>query len=153
MSYAFETRYFALSDDKLHWLRDRYDYKQVTFDRIRSAEIKKGPAIHNRQLVLLFGIALIGFAVYWVSSLVDFFTTPGHKRIEINAIVLPLLPLLLGLYCIYVSMKQTLVVKFIYDASKSDTFPLTEIQKQEQLAALRSFLKQKFADRFEDKTF
>jgi hypothetical protein len=149
MEYLFETKYFGLSDSGFHWLRDRFNYKTVSYQNIDKIEIGKGSAIQNRYFVLVIGIVLVCFASYYVIGLMRFFITPSYERININLVVLPVLPLLVGLYCIYVASKTAIVLKIYYNQSKSDSFPLAEIIKENKSDQLYGFLTERFGSRFQ----
>lgn len=146
-NYTLETDRFALSDEGIHLLRSGYNYKTLPYRDVRRATLKKGVAIKNWLVVLLLGIGLIGFAVYQAAHLYHQFMDPTVLRVSIEAIILPVLPLILGNYCIYVSLKRTTILKVKYRGGKAK-LPLGELVHYNETAQLISFLQDKLGNHF-----
>lgn len=146
--YTFETARFGLSDDGLHLLRSGHNYKTLAYRDIRRATLKKGVAIKNWLLVLLLGIGLISFAVYQAAHLYHLFMDPNTHKVYIESILLPVLPLLLGNYCIYVSLKRTTILKVKYRGGRAK-LPLDELVTNNEAVAFTTFLHDKLGSHFE----
>lgn len=147
-NYTFETGRFALSDEGIHLLRSGYNYKTLAYPDIRKAILKKGVAIKNWLLVLLLGIGLISFAVYQAAHLYHLFMDPNTHTVSIESILLPVLPLILGNYCIYVSLKRTTILKVKYRGGKVK-LPLGELFSTNEAIEVTAFLQQKLGSHFE----
>lgn len=147
-NYTFETGRFALSDEGIHLLRSGYNYKTLAYPDIRKAVLKKGVAIKNWLLVLLLGIGLISFAVYQAAHLYHLFMDPTVHRVSIESIILPVLPLILGNYCIYVSLKRTTILKVKYRGGKVK-LPLSELFSTTEAIGVTAFLQEKLGSHFE----
>lgn len=145
--YTFETARFGLSDEGLHLLRSGHNYKTLAYRDIRRAILKKGVAIKNWLLVLLLGIGLIAFAVYQASHLYHLFMNPGEHTVNIVSILLPVLPLLLGNYCVYVALKRTTILKVKYRGGKAK-LPLDELVTSNEAVEFTTFLQAKLSSRF-----
>lgn len=146
-NYTFETDRFALSDEGVHLLRSGYNYKTLAYPDIRRATLKKGVAIKNWLLVLLLGIGLIAFAVYQATHLYHLFMNPGEHTVNMVSILLPVMPLVLGNYCIYISLKRTTILKVKYRGGKAK-LPVGEMANSSEAAQLTAFLQEKLGSHF-----
>ncbi len=105
ITYDIESKDFALSQQGIHLLRNRFNYKTITFYDIDKATFTRASDTKNIVLALIAGILLIVFAIYQTIGVFQDFHDPEVHRIYIESIVLPVLPLLVGLYCIYIAVK------------------------------------------------
>src|ERR1700733_8471085 len=94
--YQFQLQDFALSDNGVHLLRNRFNFKTIKYEEIKSATIKKTTEIRNASLILAFGIALLCFAFYQCRWIVELFTNPQVYKIYIETIIIPIFPAFLG---------------------------------------------------------
>jgi hypothetical protein len=146
-NYTFETASFGLSDEGVHLLRSGYNYKTLPYTHIRKAILKKGVAIKNWLVVLVLGLALLFFAVYQAAHLYHLFMDPEVHRVSIESIVLPVLPLALGNYCMYISLKRTTILKIKYHGGKAK-LPLRELVNINEGEQLVAYLQGKLGTRF-----
>jgi hypothetical protein len=131
MTYFFETDDFGITDNDIHYLRNRFNYKTVNFSDIDKIEIKKGSSVKNFYTLLIFGIFLICFAFYSGYNIIHFlFFEGGH--IYIQEIVVPVIPLLFGSYCIYNCIKKSIIMVVTFENSHS-VFDIDSIVKNSQL--------------------
>jgi len=128
--YDFETAEFGIDQIEFHLLRNGYNYKSYLLSDIKSVEIKKGPEIANWFIVLILGLGLLGFAFYTIFGLWRFFNSSA-TRISIQQIILPLFPLLIGIYCTITALKRTRIIVFHF-ASAKKSFPLTKLIKSKK---------------------
>jgi len=126
--YAFETSMFGLDESGFHLLRNRFNYKSYPYSAIKSLEIRRGPEIRNWLVIFILGIGLTGFAIYTILGIWNFFNTPSSRNITITQFIVPLFPLLLGVYCLIVSLKRTRVIVLLLDSGK-EVLPLTDLIK------------------------
>lgn len=108
--YIFESTDFALSDKGIHLLRNRYNYKTIEYNMVDKATIKKGAEIKNVVPCLVIGICLLGFAILQTRHMINIFNDPSVTIIYIEAIVLPVLPGLVGIYLVYIAVKKGIVL-------------------------------------------
>ena len=108
--YNFESTDFALSDKGIHLLRNRYNYKTIEYNMIDKATVKKAAEINNVIPCLVIGIGLLGFAILQTRHMINIFNDPTVTIIYIEAIILPVLPGLVGIYLIYISVKKGFVL-------------------------------------------
>ena len=128
--YDFETSEFGIDQTEVHLLRNGYNYKSYPLSDIRSVEIRKGPEVGNWLIVLILGLGLLGFAFYTIFGLWRFFKSSA-TRISIQQIILPLFPLIIGIYCTLTALKRTKVIVFHF-ASVKKSFPLTKLIKSKK---------------------
>ena len=145
--YTFETDRFALSDEGVHLLRSGQIYKTLAYPDIRRATLKKGVAIKNWLVVLLLGISLISFAVYQATQLYHLLMNPGEHTVNMMSLLLAVLPLALGNYCIYISLKRTTILKVKYRGGKAK-LPVGEMAYNSESGQLTVFLQEKLGNRF-----
>jgi hypothetical protein len=147
-NYTFETPAFGLSHTGLHLLRSGYNYKTIDYYDIQEASLKRAVAVKNWLLVLAIGIALITVAVFQAVHVYNLFTNPEVHPVYIESIILPLLPLILGNYCISVALKKTTVLLVIHSRGKLK-LPLKGIIQTERADQLATFLQEKLGTRFQ----
>jgi hypothetical protein len=143
----FESTDFALSDEGIHLLRNRFNYKTISFQDLDKATIKKDVVTNRLVLTLTVGFLLILFAVFQSITVYESFIDPLVKEIYIESIVLPVLPLLIGVYCIYISVKKVPTLLVEKDGKKYK-LRLNEIIKNQQLANLQAYLRTKLTINF-----
>jgi len=134
--YQYQFGDFALSDSGVHLLRSRFNYKTLRYDEITDATIKRTTEIKNAAVILVFGIALVGFAFFQGRMVIGLFNDPEVGHIYIESIVLPIIPAFLGIYCIYIGLR------------KGPVLILEEGGRKYKLR-LRSAVKKGVADEFE----
>lgn len=146
-NYTFETPEFGLSDEGLHLLRSGYNYKTLAYHDIRKATLKRAAAVRNGLLVLALGMGMLAFAVYQAITVYESFLDPNVHTISIESMVILVLPLLLGNYCIYVSLKKAPILLVRYQDGKAK-LPLKTFVNTNQAYPLTSFLQEKLGSRF-----
>jgi nucleoid-associated protein YejK len=147
-NYTFETPEFGLSDSGLHLLRSGYNFKTIDYCDIQEATLKRAVAVKNGLLVLAMGIALIVVAVYQAAHVYNLFTDPAAHTVYLESIVLPVLPLLLGNYCIYIALKKTTVLQVSHSGGRT-RLSLKGIVDNRQAEQFVSFLQGKLGTRFQ----
>lgn len=146
-TYTFQTAAFGLSDAGIHLFRSGYNYKTLPYPDIRRAILKKGTAIKNWLLILVAGLALMTFAVYQAAHLYHLFMDPDVHQVYIQSILLPVLPLILGNYCIYISLRRTTILKVKYQGGKVK-LPLSALVNSNEAEHLVAYLQDKLGTRF-----
>jgi hypothetical protein len=141
--YHFETREFGVSDDGIHLLRSRFNYETIKFDEVDSLTIEKGKELNNWLIILLIGLALVSFSVYYSWRLVDVIGNAEVNVISIEEILVPLIPFMLGGYCLYSSTRNGIILRIRTVKDKMDKFPLKEFERENKLVLFQSFLKQR----------
>jgi len=133
MNYLFETSEFGLLKDSFHLLRSSYNYKTYKKDEIATLTIENGKQINNWILVLLIGVLLIVFSIYYTISLYDLMTDETPQRIYREQFLVPLLPFFGGFYCLYVSLIAGPVINIHLNSGNTKKFPLSKVKKNNQL--------------------
>jgi hypothetical protein len=146
-SYNYETPEFGVSDAGIHLLRSRFNYETILFDQVERVAIRKGKELNNWPVVLLIGIALAAFSVYYTLKLFYFMGDPQVRVIYIEQIIIPAIPFMVGGYCIYSSTRNGMVLMITTIQNKSQRFPLKELEKKDQLMSFQDFLKTKLGAR------
>ena len=144
IKYAFELTDFALSDEGIHLLRSRYNYKTIAYHDVDKAFIKRGPEIKNPLLSLLLGIALLSFSIVKSISLYQDFNDPTIRIIYIESILLPLFPALIGFYFVYTCIRKGPLLQ-IEQGNRSYKLSLREVQMNGGSEELKRYLRQKLS--------
>ena len=140
--YRFQLQDFALSDNGAHLLRNRFNFKTIDYEEIKSATIERATEIKNASLVLAFGIALICFAFYQCRWIVELFTNPQVYKIYIETIIIPILPAFLGVYCIYIAMRKGPVL-ILEEGNKKYKLRLRSVVKNNLAPEFEKYLRSK----------
>ena len=96
-TYTYEAEKFAVSDNGLHLLRNRFNYETILWNTIESIEVRDGKDLRNWLWVLFVGVVLAGYAIYDVFHILFIFNDPNVHRIYVERLVVPVIPLSLGL--------------------------------------------------------
>jgi hypothetical protein len=146
-TYQTQSKDFALSDDGVHLLRNGFNYQTISYNDIHKAAFTMAVETKNVALMLGFGTLLIAFSLYNTIGVFENFNDPLVHRIYVESIVLPVLPFLLGLYCIYISVKKvpTLLIEL---NNKKHKLSIQEFVKHQHVGELESYLKVKLGSRF-----
>jgi hypothetical protein len=134
--YQFQFEDFALSEDGIHLLRNRFNFKTIKYADVKLASVKNTTEIKNAPIVMILGIAMVCFAFYQTRWVIGLFNDPKVYHIYIESIVLPIIPAVLGVYCIYIA------------ARKGPVLLLDEGAKKHKLR-LRAVIKNNLVDDFE----
>jgi hypothetical protein len=145
--YAYETTEFGLSDQGIHLLRSRFNYETIPFSDIESVTIEKGKELNNWAAILTFGIVLVSIAIFYILRALHVIGNLEVNVIYIEQIIIPVIPFLLGCYCLYSSTRNGTILRFRTISSKKDKFPLKEIEKKDDLAGLQQYLKDRLSTR------
>jgi hypothetical protein len=141
MKYLFETSEFGISEYAFHLLRSRFNYKTYESDDLHEIIVEKGRLVNNWLLILLVGISLVLFAIYYCFKFYMLLTGDEFFHFYLEELIVPLLPFFIGLYCIYNSMRTGPTVKLILTNGKSKRFPLTILKEKNEIDAFISFLR------------
>ena len=104
--YQFQFEDFALSDEGVHLLRNRFNFKTIAYDQIETAIVDRRTEIKNALLVFILGAVMLCFAFYQSRWVFQLFNDPHTYKIYIESIVIPLFPAALGIYCIYIALRK-----------------------------------------------
>jgi hypothetical protein len=137
--YQFQLEDFALSDGGIHLLRSGFNYKTVSYDEIKRATIGRSNDIKNTPVILAIGVLLILFAFYQGRWVIGLFTDPTVHHIYIESIVLPVIPALFGVYCIYMAVKKKPILK-LEAAKNTYKLRLRSVIKKGQYAEFEKYL-------------
>lgn len=143
--YYFETQDFGLSDQGIHLLRSRYNYKTIDFNQVAKITIERGKELNNWIAILMLGITLVSFALYYAVGMFNFLTDGVRGIISIQEILVPLIPFLMGIYCLYSSTRNGIVMRVFTMDDKHERFPLKELEQKQELAPFQQLLKEKAA--------
>lgn len=104
--YHFQFEDFALSDKGVHLLRNRFNFKTITYGQISKAIVTRSAEIRNAVLILILGVAMVCFAFYQSRWVIGLFNDPQVYHIYIESLILPIVPACLGIYCIYSALRK-----------------------------------------------
>ena len=125
-NYYFETREFGVSDNGIHLLRSRFNYETIEFHQVHNLTIEKGKELNNWLAILVIGLALVSFSVYYALRIFSIIDNNEVNVIYIEEILVPLIPFMLGGYCLYSSTRNGTILRLRTIKNKTDKFPLKE---------------------------
>jgi len=140
--YAYSDAQFALSDEGMHLLRSGYCYKLITYPSIEKAHFAKLSPVRSPLLAAIAGIALVIFSLLQSSVVYSHFTDPDGRRIHIQAIIVIILPLFMGAYLLYLSVKREQMLIVVTDAGRKK-LSVESLQATGKLSAAADYLGQK----------
>lgn len=140
--YTYEAEKFAVSENGLHLLRNRFNYETISWNTIETVEVRDGKDLRNWLWVLFVGVALAGYAIYDIFYILFIFNDPSTHVIYVERLVLPVIPLLLGLYSIFIALRNTRVM-VIKGATKTYSLSLRYLIKSSQYSEFISFMQKK----------
>ena len=142
--YYFETAEFGLSSRGIHLLRSRFNYETYDFQDIDTLTIEKGKELNNWVIILILGLGLTVFSVWYSYGLIDI-VKEAHV-IYVEQILVPVIPFMLGSYCIYSSTRDGTILR-VHTIKKTDKFSLKEIEKAKKLEDFKQVLRDKLQTR------
>jgi hypothetical protein len=146
-TYDFELTDFALSNNGIHLLRNRFNFKTIGFHDVDSIILKKGAETKNIVLCLVIGISLLIFAFFQAIGMYESINDPTVNRIYIEELILPFLPALIGGYCIYISLKKAPIL-YVKSGKETHRLRLKEVIKNDKTEVLKLYLKAKLQTKF-----
>ncbi len=140
--YKFETDEFGLSGSGIHLLRSRFNYETIDLAVIDNIIIEKGRQVNNWIGLLVFGLVLFAFGSYMgIRIIYEYFFAYNFTRFYIEQFVLPVLPLCIGIFSIYISIKRGPVI-LITAKNKRKRFSIGQLKRKSQIDDLITFLKE-----------
>ncbi len=110
-NYNFYNDQFGLDEAGIHLLRSGYNYKSIRIDHIKSISIDRGRQVKNWLLLLVFGLFLTALGLYtFLKIIYEYFFADNFNHFYIQQFVFPVLPLLIGCFSIYQSLKMGWVI-------------------------------------------
>ena len=141
-AYTYEAEKFAVSENGLHLLRNRFNYETISWNTIETIEVRGGKDLRNWLWVLVVGVVLAGYAIYDVFHILFIFNDPNVHRIYVERLVVPVIPLSLGLYSIFIALRNTRVM-VIKGATKTYFLSLRYLIKSSQYSEFIAFMQKK----------
>lgn len=140
--YLFRDKYFAISEEGLHLLRNGFNYKTIGMSEIRSVRLGRGKSIKNWILLFLLGVLILTGSYYYGRSIWYFLTNPDAEgSIYVEEIASVVIGTLIGSYCIFLSLKIEEVIEF-KTTSKSENFSTKQLKEEGLFDELIRFLRQ-----------
>jgi hypothetical protein len=141
--YKYETDQFGMSDKSIHLLRNRFNYKSIDFTDINSIKIQRGRDLKNWLWVLLVGCGLLSFVVYDVLHIFNIFSDSRTYVIYIERLLIPLFPLVLGVYSVVISLRKSMVM-IVQSGTKNYYFSLRSLTKANEYNGFKIAIKERF---------
>lgn len=138
--YLFETGELGVSDKGIHLLRNRYNYETIDFSMVEDIRIIQGKQIRNSLLILVLGVILLAFGIFTgIKIPYEFFFLDRYHHFYVEEFAIPIIPLILGPYSIYISLKKGYVL-LLTAAGKTKRFPIEELNEKSQIPSFITFL-------------
>jgi hypothetical protein len=115
----------------MHLLRDRFNYETIPWNAIDNIEVHNGKDLKNWLWVLVVGAALSIYALWDIFQILYIFRDPNTHLIYVERLVIPVIPLSLGVYSIFIALRNTRVMK-VKSATKFHYLSLRDIIKRRQ---------------------
>jgi hypothetical protein len=110
--YQYETDQFGISEEGIHLLRSRFNYETISYSTIEAIQFEKGKQIKNWVLMLIIGLALLGIGLFMAYKVIcEFFFANNFHRFYMEQFALPVLPIFIGAYSLYYSLKNGTILK------------------------------------------
>ena len=139
--YPYECEQFGVSGSAIHLLRNGYNHKTIAFDNIDSMVIMKGKELRNWILVLIIALSLIVFVAMDIFWLFGFLTNAQPGPIYIERLLIPVLPLALGIYMLIVAFRTTMVMK-VFSKGKYYYLSLQPFMKRGSFSRFCTFVRE-----------
>jgi hypothetical protein len=141
-TYTYEAEKFAVSENGLHLLRNRFNYETIPWNAIDTIEVHDGKDLKNWLWVLAVGAAFSVYAVWDIFQILYIFKDPNTFLIYVERLVLPVIPLSLGVYSIFIALRNTRVMT-IKGASKTYFLSLRYLIKSNRYSEFIAFMQKK----------
>jgi hypothetical protein len=141
-NYAFQAEKFAVSENGLHLLRNEFNYETIPWTGIETVQVRNGKDLRNWLWVLFIGAVLTIYAVWDIIHILFIFKDPNTRQIYIERLVIPVIPLALGLYSILISVRNTRVM-VIKNTSKTYFLSLRYLVKNNKYPEFIAFMQKK----------
>lgn len=145
--YYFETSTFGLSDQGIHLLRNRFNYETFEFSDIDTLMVYRGKELKNWLVILIIGVVFITSSIWYTLRLYSLIDNNEVNSIYIEELIVPIIPLMLGFYCLYASTKNGTMLNIKTIKNKTDKLPLKELEKSDMLNEFKDLLKEKLPPR------
>ena len=128
-------------------MRNKFIYRSIAYAEIDKAVLKKGAETKNTLLMLIIGALLVSFAVFQIIGVYNDFHNPEVNRIYIESILITVLPFLIGIYCVYTSIKKKPILRLEY-GTKNKILSYADVIEKGKIEELNSILKENLKSRF-----
>ena len=139
-TYTFQAEKFGLTDDSLHLLRNGFNYETIHLHAIESIEVRDGKDLKNWLWVLFVGLALTIYALMDIFQILFILNDENTHRIYVERLVMPIIPLSLGVYSIFIALRNTRVM-VVKVSGKTYYLSLRYIVKNRQFIEFTGYLK------------
>ncbi|MGB3849294.1 MAG: hypothetical protein WA958_04955 [Tunicatimonas sp.] len=139
-SYHFETEEFGLSDEGVHLLRSRYNYDTIAYQQIMNVRIEKDKELNNWLAILIIGIGFLVFSVYYAIKMYLAIQGNHVRTIYIEYLLVPVIPFMLGGYCVYAATRSSKVLKIRTTKDKRKKLSLASVEKQGTIDEFVTFI-------------
>lgn len=146
MRYKIETKYFALDEEFLYFLRSRFCYKKILLSEIDDIVIRKRNCFKNRLFILLAGILFLVISTLIIISSYDSLINilPGYyggkaSWIAVSAV---LMTFLFGIVLVVQSLLRNYAME-INHSGQMELLCLREVMKNDDIKVLIDLLNDK----------
>jgi len=144
--YQFQFEEFALSEEGVHLLRNGFNYKTVYYRETQNATLTKAIEIKNAPVIFALGVLMLLFAFYQSRWVLYLFTDTNYD-IYIESIILPLIALSFGIYCIYTPLRKGPVL-LLDDGTSSYKLRLRAVYKSKMAGGVENYLRDRLGPKY-----
>ncbi len=146
MEYHYTTNQLGISDEGIHFLRNRFEYKKIPFSQIEKVELKKGMQLNNWYVIFFVGVALLSTGIYLGLGIFNALQNPGHNLRSLRIVYLLFIPIVGG-YFVYESLQYGLILELKYNREKKKCFHLKRLTPESR-QKFSEFMKAKMGNKF-----
>jgi hypothetical protein len=152
MNYKFDAQYFAITDNSILLLRNRYAYREIKPQEIKKIELTKGTDVKRPTMSMIFGGLLIIASLYLIANFSGFSTndmTGGRSASRTFAYMIIMEFFFFGLviYSIYRALPFHSVLKLTMTSGETESLAIQELIENKMTDSLLTSLKEIATDK------
>lgn len=140
IEYRYADSDFALSEEGLHLLRSGYNYETISYPSIEKLAFRNASPVRSPLLAIVLGILFIGLSVLQAYRVYQQFQDPEVHKIYIEAIVVVVLPFLVGCYLLYVALRKEFLL-IVVSGGKTRKLSVKGLRASGRLPEAERFLR------------
>lgn len=133
--YLITGEQFGLKKEGIDLLRSGFPYQSIEKDSIESIHIFRGHNYQRWRVMLVLGIALIGFVMYYSYLLYLYYQNPNYRTLDVKFIAAIGIPFFLGAFLVVASLQKGPNLKVEFQGTRK-ILSLRKIQKDGNLPQL-----------------
>ncbi len=146
MDYLFEARNFALTQTSVQFLRNKFPYKGINYDDIKSIQLIRGTEVKRPFVSIVFGLILISVALYLMVTFSSIpegsFDSKASGKIVLGLLLIESFLIGLGGFSLFRALPVHDVVTFTLNNGKQESFDISNLIESKKVDLLVNHLTQ-----------